>query len=215
MAPPASAEHRGASPHQRCVRVRCGSGLLRHRSVVSLNILVLWLVGVVLGDDRVRQLATEIGRVAPKNLGADRIVERVARLGAGWGWSPPSRRCGRPPRTAQGWSGRFDRLGPKRDERLEGLRGRGLFFLILPPVFVREPWGELRGALRDKRPGSEGTSGGVVVPFQCGGAGVISGRPGDVRRSARRRSTRRSGGSARDPRGTGASAPPEGGRALA
>ena len=50
--------------------------------MVSLNILVLWLVGVVLGDDRVRQLATEIGRVAPKNLGADRIVERVAQLGS-------------------------------------------------------------------------------------------------------------------------------------
>lgn len=105
-------------------------------SVLPLTILVLWLMSVVLGDDRVRQLAGEVGRVAPKNLGADRIVQRVAQLGSRLGvvaiitalW----------PATAYG-SGlerAFDRLGPHRDEKLEGLRGRGLFFLVLLPVFV-------------------------------------------------------------------------------
>ncbi len=105
-------------------------------SVVPLTILVLWLVSVVLGDDRVRQLATEIGRAAPKNLGADRIVERVAQLGSRLGVVAII--TGLWPATAYG-SGlerAFDRLGPKGDERLEGLRGRGLFFLILLPVFV-------------------------------------------------------------------------------
>jgi membrane protein len=105
-------------------------------SVVPLTILVLWIVSVVLGDERVQHLATEIGRIVPKSLGAERIVQRVAQLGTRLGvvaiiaalW----------PATAYG-SGlerAFDRLGPKRDEKLEGLRGRALFFLVVLPVFI-------------------------------------------------------------------------------
>jgi membrane protein len=105
-------------------------------SVVPLTIVVIWIVSIVIGDDRVRQLAGEIGRVAPKNLGADRLLERVAQLGSRLGvvaiitalW----------PATAYG-SGlerAFDRFGPTRNERLEGLRGRGLFFLVLLPVLI-------------------------------------------------------------------------------
>ena len=105
-------------------------------SVVPLTILVLWIVSVVLGDERVRHLAAEMGRIVPESLGAERIVQRVAQLGTRLGivaiisalW----------PATAYG-SGlerAFDRLGPKRDEKLEGLRGRALFFLVVLPVFV-------------------------------------------------------------------------------
>jgi membrane protein len=105
-------------------------------SIVPLTILVLWIVSVVLGDDRVRQLALEVGRLSPKNLGTDRIVQRVAELGTRLGivaiiaslW----------PATAYGagLERAFDRLGPKRDKALEGLRGRGLFFIVLLPIFV-------------------------------------------------------------------------------
>jgi membrane protein len=105
-------------------------------SVVPLTILMLWITSLVLGDERLRQLASEVGRIAPKDLGADRIVQRVAELGTRLGvvaivtalW----------PATAYG-SGlerSFDRLGPKRDTELEGLRGRALFFLVLLPLFV-------------------------------------------------------------------------------
>src|SRR5438067_10971488 len=50
-------------------------------SVAPLSIMVVWLLGVLLGDQRLHQLAMEIGRVAPKQLGADKAVERVASLG--------------------------------------------------------------------------------------------------------------------------------------
>jgi YihY family inner membrane protein len=105
-------------------------------SIVPLTIVVLWIVSVVLGDDRVRQLAREVGRVAPKNLGADHIVERVAQLGMRLGivaiiaalW----------PATAYGagLERAFDRLRPKSDKTLEGLRGRALFVMVLLPIFV-------------------------------------------------------------------------------
>src|SRR6266536_2377414 len=243
-------------------------------SVVPLTILVLWLVSVVLGDDRVRQLASEVGRVAPKNLGADRIVQRVAQLGSRLGVVATITALWPATAYGSGLERAFDRLGPRRDEKLEGLRGRGLFFLVLLPVFVlgslvgsfagsealgtsglarvigyavalatgvprngrrldpdlpdlpsdppllerglssnhyrshwdlgpvvptrpvREPRGELREALRHERPGSAGAAGRMVVPRQRIGAGVVSGRPGDVSPPARRRSTTRSGGSA-------------------
>jgi YihY family inner membrane protein len=105
-------------------------------SVVPLTILMLWIVSVILGDHRVQQLAAEVGRMAPKELGADRIVQRVAELGTRLGiiaiitalW----------PATAYGagLERAFDRLGPKGEKELEGLRGRGLFLFVLLPVFV-------------------------------------------------------------------------------
>lgn len=105
-------------------------------SVVPLTILVLWIVSVVLGDQRVQQLAAEIGRIAPKNLGADRIVERVAQLGTRLGIIAVITALWPATAYGSGLERAFDRLGPKRDQRLEGLRGRGLFFLVLLPVFV-------------------------------------------------------------------------------
>jgi membrane protein len=105
-------------------------------SVVPLTILVMWIVSLVLGDQRTHQLAEEIRRSAPRNIGADQALERVAQLGTNLGiislvaalW----------PATAYG-SGlerAFDRLGPRADRRLEGLRGRGLFFVVILPTFI-------------------------------------------------------------------------------
>jgi membrane protein len=105
-------------------------------SVVPLTILVLWIISLVLGDDRLRHLASEVGRIAPENLGADRIVQRVAQQGTRLGVVAII--AGLWPATAYG-SGlerSFDRLGPKGDTELEGLRGRALFFLVLLPLFV-------------------------------------------------------------------------------
>jgi membrane protein len=105
-------------------------------SVIPLTILVMWVVSVVLGDQRTHQLAEEIRRVAPSSIGADQALERVAQLGTRLGivsvliavW----------PATAYG-SGlerAFDRLGPGADRRLEGLRGRAVFFLVILPIFI-------------------------------------------------------------------------------
>jgi YihY family inner membrane protein len=105
-------------------------------SVVPLTIVVMWVITLVLGDQRTHQLAEEIRKIAPKAIGADTALERVADLGARLGiisiltalW----------PATAYG-SGlerAFDHLGPRSDRKLEGLRGRGLFFLLIMPTFV-------------------------------------------------------------------------------
>jgi membrane protein len=105
-------------------------------SVVPLTVLIVWIVSAVMGDHGVQQLTAEIGRIAPKSLGADRLVQRVAQQGTRLGVVAAI--TGLWPATAYG-SGlerAFDGLGPKREQKLEGLRGRGLFFLILLPVFV-------------------------------------------------------------------------------
>ena len=50
-------------------------------SVAPLSIMVVWVASVILGDQRLHQLAVEVGRIAPKQLGADTAVERIASLG--------------------------------------------------------------------------------------------------------------------------------------
>ena len=40
-------------------------------SIVPLAMLILAVVSLILGDQRIHQLATTVGRVAPKDLGAD------------------------------------------------------------------------------------------------------------------------------------------------
>jgi hypothetical protein len=97
---------------------------------------VLWVSSLVLGDARIHELAKDVGRVTPKNLGADTAMERVADLGL-------RHRCVRDyhglwPATAYG-SGlkrAFDRLMTGKDERAKGLRGRGLTLLALLPLFI-------------------------------------------------------------------------------
>jgi YihY family inner membrane protein len=105
-------------------------------SVIPLTIVAMWIVSLVLGDQRTHHLAQDLRRYMPKSIGADQALERVADLGARLGvvslitalW----------PATAYG-SGlerAFDRLSPRADRRLEGLRGRGLFFLVILPLFI-------------------------------------------------------------------------------
>jgi uncharacterized BrkB/YihY/UPF0761 family membrane protein len=82
-------------------------------SVVPLTILIMWTVSLALGDQRTHQLAEEIRRVAPKSIGADQALERVADLGSRLGIAAAV--TGLWPATAYG-SGlerAFDRLGPR------------------------------------------------------------------------------------------------------
>ena len=50
-------------------------------SLAPLVILVMWVISLVLGDERVRQLAADMGKVAPKGIGADQALRKVANLG--------------------------------------------------------------------------------------------------------------------------------------
>jgi membrane protein len=105
-------------------------------SAIPLTIVVMWIVSLLLGDQRTHQLAQELRRITPKSIGADQALERVANLGTRLGVI--SIITGLWPATAYG-SGlerAFDRLSPNADKRLEGLRGRGLFFLVILPIFI-------------------------------------------------------------------------------
>jgi membrane protein len=114
-------------------------------SVVPLTIVVLWLTGLLVGDDEVHRVAETIARLAPRNFGADRALIRVAELGTTLGvvallsalW--PATSYGAGLRRA------FVRMSTsRRRESMQGLRGRGLLVLVLTPVFVL---GSLAGAV--------------------------------------------------------------------
>ncbi|MDP8993267.1 MAG: YihY/virulence factor BrkB family protein [Actinomycetota bacterium] len=100
-------------------------------SVAPLVVVALWLVSLVVGDDEVRRTAEKLGRFAPRQLGADRALERVADVGTRAGvvavvaalW----------PATAYG-AGLvrvFDRLSEGAERELKGLRGRGLALCLV------------------------------------------------------------------------------------
>jgi membrane protein len=105
-------------------------------SVIPLTILVLWIVSAVLGDQRTHQLAQEIRRVAPENIGADQALERVADLGSKLGVTSILTALWPATAYGSGLERAFDRLGPKADRSLEGLRGRGMFLLVILPTFI-------------------------------------------------------------------------------
>jgi uncharacterized BrkB/YihY/UPF0761 family membrane protein len=122
-------------------------------------ILVMWVASLVLGDDRLHQLARDLARAAPQKLGIETALQRVADLGARVGivavitalW----------PATAYGAGLRraFDRLSPKKKEELKGLRGRGLTLLVLLPLFLL---GGILGAYAGSKALGEGTAGRIL-----------------------------------------------------
>jgi membrane protein len=140
-------------------------------SVAPLVILVMWVTSLVVGDERLRQLATALGRYAPNGIGIDKGLTRVAQLGTTAGaWAIVTALW---PATAYGAGLRraFDRLSPKR-EQLEGLRGRGLAFFVLFPVFVL---GSLISAYAGSKAlgnGTDGQTAGIVVALTTGFAGA-------------------------------------------
>jgi membrane protein len=114
-------------------------------SAVPMTIVVLWVISLIAGDDRVHQLARTLSELLPDNLGADKALVRVASLGSGLG--VPALVTSLWPATAYGAGLRraFDRLSPKGSRtKLEGLRGRGLVLVGLLPVLTV---GTLAGAL--------------------------------------------------------------------
>jgi len=95
-------------------------------SVVPFAILVLWLVSLVAGDDRVRQVADQLGRLLPASLDAGPSFERVADLGARLGVGALVALLWPASAYGAGLSRAFERLCPGADRPAKGLRGRAL-----------------------------------------------------------------------------------------
>jgi YihY family inner membrane protein len=105
-------------------------------SVAPLVVVALWVTTLVVGAGGVHHVATDLARVAPRALGVDRALQRVANLSATLGvvaivaalW----------PATAYGagLARVLDRIAGDRDD--PGLRGRGAALVLvgLVPVLV-------------------------------------------------------------------------------
>lgn len=104
-------------------------------SMAPLLIVSVWIVSLLLGDSRIQQLSEEVKNTAPRGLGLETLVQRVADEGTSLGvgafvaalW----------PATAYGsaLARGFERLDPGGED-LRGLRGRGLAILAILPLFV-------------------------------------------------------------------------------
>ncbi|HVL64225.1 MAG TPA: YihY/virulence factor BrkB family protein [Actinomycetota bacterium] len=105
-------------------------------SLIPLVIVVLWIVGLFVGDEEVKRLAATVRDVAPEKLGVDRALVRVARLGTGIGL--PAVAAALWPATAYGAGLKraFESLSSRGRKEMRGLRGRGLAILVLLPLFV-------------------------------------------------------------------------------
>jgi membrane protein len=114
-------------------------------SVVPLTIVVLWLTGLVVGDDQVHRAAQTLATLAPKNFGADRALIRVTELGTTLGLAAIISALWPATSYGSGLRRAFVRMSPsKGHESMQGFRGRGLLFLMLLPTFVL---GSLAGSL--------------------------------------------------------------------
>lgn len=105
-------------------------------SVAPLVVLALWLTALVVGDDQVHRVAAQLDNLAPRALGADRALQRVADLGARAGLVAVVAALW--PATAYG-SGLvrvFDRITFGQGEDRKGLRGRGLALAVVGVVPV-------------------------------------------------------------------------------
>ena len=103
-------------------------------SVVPFCTLVLWLVSLVTGKGRVQEVAEDLARQLPANLGVDDALRRVADLGVGLGVSALLALVW--PATAYGSGLRraFARLSAHKDEEGKGIRGRALALGLLGAV---------------------------------------------------------------------------------
>jgi membrane protein len=113
-------------------------------SLVPFLILTAWVASLIVPDHELRELAGQVSRLAPPNIGAGRAVLRIADLGTTLGvasivgvvWPASS--------YGAGLKRAFVHLSMVERERHPGLRGRGLVLIVLLPMFVI---GSLAGAV--------------------------------------------------------------------
>ena len=113
-------------------------------SLVPLLILTVWLASLIMPDREIRELAGQVSRLAPPNLGAGRAVLRIADLGTTVGVASIVGALWPASSYGAGLKRAFVHLSIVDWERHPGLRGRGLLLIFLLPLFVI---GSLVGAM--------------------------------------------------------------------
>ena len=100
-------------------------------SVVPFAILVLWVIGAIAGDDQVRNVAEQVGKLLPESLDAGTALQRVADLGARLGLGALAVLVWPATAYGSGLSRAFERLCPGADRPAKGLRGRALALALV------------------------------------------------------------------------------------
>jgi membrane protein len=124
-------------PPEDILLLSAGLGFYALVSLVPLAVVVLWVSGLIAGDQRMEALAQAVGRFAPQDFGVDRALLRVAEAGTSLGLVAVVAAVWPASAYGSGLRRAFVRLSPGlRKDRMPGLRGRGLLLLVLLPVFV-------------------------------------------------------------------------------
>ncbi|HEX6332492.1 MAG TPA: YihY/virulence factor BrkB family protein [Actinomycetota bacterium] len=102
-------------------------------SIAPLVVVVMWIVGIVLGDERVQELGREAKRLAPSNLGIDQALQRVTTRGVGLGLPAALTAIWPASAYGAGLTRAFDSLS-EGSRMAPGLWGRVLAVLVLLPL---------------------------------------------------------------------------------
>lgn len=107
-------------------------------SVIPGLLLVAWVIGSVLGEDRVEDLAARIEELAPGEVEISDFVQTLLEVGTGVGLVALLAAVWPATAFGGGLSRAFDAMSIDEDPALHGLRGRAraLVVLVLLPVFV-------------------------------------------------------------------------------
>ncbi len=101
-----------------------GLGFYGLVSIAPLGILVLWVSSLVLGEQRIHELANALARIGPKELGLDRILKRVGDQGTGAGVAAIVTGLWPASAYGAGLSRAFNRLSSGRKTEMRGLLGQ-------------------------------------------------------------------------------------------
>jgi membrane protein len=139
-------------------------------STIPALILVAWVAGSLLGEDRVERVAERVGAFAPGDVEIANFVQTLLEVGMGVGLIAMVTAMWPATAFGSGLTRAFDALSIDADPALHGLRGRmrAVPVLIALPFFVMGAFGAAyvsTGLLRD---GPAGTVAGWVVAILSG-----------------------------------------------
>jgi membrane protein len=141
-------------------------------SVFPLAIMSWWIAGLIAGEQRITELADQLGKMLPEELNAGQLLHSIGEQGTRLGVAAVV--AGLWPATAygSGLARAFDDLSSQQERRRTPLLGRGLALLVLLPLFVVGTIVVSLGGTRVLGDAGAGQIVGVAVAF--GGGFVIA-----------------------------------------